>query len=154
MVLGMKTPAVADAERESEAERSEAPVARMYEAPTALFQGPLDFRRPSVADVNLGQPSGGVFKALGVGMFVSAGADLASTELSLSRPGVYEMNPLQRNRSVRILSHVAAPAIAYWVTDKLHKKGNTRAALLFRIGFNVAYSYVVMHNLRTAQAFP
>jgi hypothetical protein len=85
-------------------------------------------------------------------MFVVASADLATTELGLARPGVYETNPMQGNRNVRILTHVAAPAFMYWVTDKLHDKGKTKMALVARIGFSVAYSYVVMHSLRTASA--
>jgi hypothetical protein len=87
-------------------------------------------------------------------MFATAGADLASTEMGLGRAGVYEANPLQGNRNVRILTHVAAPAFMYWVTDKLHDRGKTKEALLARIGFNVAYSYIVMHNLRTASSIP
>ncbi len=56
---------------------------------------------------------------------------------------------MQGNRNVRILTHVAAPAFMYWVTDKLHDQGKTKTALVARIGFSVAYSYIVMHNLRT-----
>ncbi len=40
----------------------------------------------------------------------------------------------------------------YWITDKLHDRGKRKTALIARIGFNVAYSYVVMHNLRTASS--
>lgn len=38
------------------------------------------------------------------------------------------------------------------MTDRLHKSGRPKLALLARLGFNVAYSYVVMHNLRSAAA--
>ena len=99
----------------------------------------------------LEQP-GGFYTALGIGMFAVAGADLASTELGSSRPGVYEANPFQGNRGVRIATHVAAPALMYWVTDRLHKRGKPKLALLARIGFNVAYSYAVMHNVRAGAA--
>jgi hypothetical protein len=40
----------------------------------------------------------------------------------------------------------------YWVSDKVRKGGNPKLALAMRIGFNVAFSYVVMHNLRTTSA--
>ena len=141
-------------EREAEAEPTEAQVSLTRAAQAPIFTGTVDFRRPSIVDGSFNQPSTGAFNAFGVGMFVAAGADLASTELGLARPGVYESNPMQANRNVRILTHVAAPAFMYWVTDKLHDKGKTKTALVARIGFSVAYSYVVMHNLRTASALP
>jgi hypothetical protein len=141
-------------EREAEAEPTEAQVSLSQAAQAPIFTGTVDFRRPSIVDGSFNQPSTGAFNAFGVGMFVAAGADLASTELGLARPGVYESNPMQANRNVRLLTHVAAPALMYWVTDKLHDKGKTKTALVARIGFSVAYSYVVMHNLRTASALP
>lgn len=110
-----------------------------------------DLRPGRMANGVLEQP-GGLYAALGVGMFAVAGADLASTELGSSRPGIYEANPFQGNRSVRIATHVAAPALMYWVTDRLQKSGRPKLALLARLGFNVAYSYAVMHNLRSGAA--
>lgn len=95
------------------------------------------------------RPSSSAFKAFGVGMFVAAGADLASTEFGLSQPGTYEVNPFQGNRTVRALTHAAAPAFMYWATEKMRDKGKPKLALLTRIGFTIAYSYVVMHNVRT-----
>jgi len=109
---------------------------------------PLDLRPGRMADGILEQP-GAIYTALGVGMFAAAGLDLASTELGSSRPGIYEANPFQSNRGVRIATPVAAPALMYWVTDRLHKSGRPKLALLARLGFNVACSYAVMHNLRT-----
>jgi hypothetical protein len=154
MVLGSFSGVVAASERGAEAEPAEAQVSLTEAAQAPIFTGSLDFRRPAVADGSFDQPSSGAFKAFGVGMFVVAGADLATTEIGLARPGVYEANPLQGNRNVRILTHVAAPAFMYWVTDKLQDKGKTKTALVARIGFSVAYSYIVMHNLRTASALP
>ncbi len=146
----------ADAEPEAEAEPAEAQFSLTEAAqnPIPIFTGSADFRRPSITNGVFERPSSTSFNAFGVGMFVAAGADLASTEHGLSRRGIYESNPMQGNRSVRILTHVAAPAFMYWVTDKLHDKGKTRMALVARIGFSVAYSYVLMHNLRTASALP
>jgi hypothetical protein len=108
-----------------------------------------DFRLTRGTDGSIEQ-AGGLYTAFGIGMFVASGADLASTELSLARPGIYESNPLQRNRSVRLLTHAAAPAFMYWVSDRVRKNGNPKLAFAMRIGFNVAFSYVVMHNLRTS----
>ena len=150
MLLGVHAGVLA----ETEAEPTEAQVSLTQAAQAPIFTSSVDFRRPSIADGTFDRPSSGAFNAFGIGMFVAAGADLASTELGLARPGVYETNPMQGNRNVRILTHVAAPAFMYWVTDKLHDKGKTKTALVARIGFSVAYSYVVMHNLRTASALP
>lgn len=95
-----------------------------------------------------------LFKALGVGMFLASGADLASTELGLSRPGITEVNPTQQNRTLRVTTHVAAPAVMWWVSERVHRGGKPKLALFMRIGFAVAYSYVVMHNVRTMNTVP
>jgi hypothetical protein len=113
-----------------------------------------DFRNVRIADGIFDAPSSAAFHTFGVTMFAAAGADLLTTEVGLNRPGVYEANPVQGNRSVRILTHAAVPAFMYFVTEKLHDKGKTKAALFARIGFSIAYSYVAMHNLRTASAAP
>lgn len=113
----------------------------------------VDLRTPRITDT-FEQPSSSAFKAFGVGMFVAAGADLASTEYGLSSPGTYEVNPVQSNRSVRALTHAAAPLFMYWATEKIRDQGKPKLALLTRIGFTVAYSYVVMHNLRTTATAP
>jgi len=154
MMISMLLGAHAGVLAETEAEPTEAQVSLTQAAQAPIFTSSVDFRRPSIADGTFDPPSSGAFNAFGIGMFVTAGADLASTELGLARPGVYETTPMQGNRNVRILTHVAAPAFMYWVTDKLHDKGKTKTALVARIGFSVAYSYVVMHNLRTASALP
>ena len=98
--------------------------------------------------------SNGFFRTMGVGMFVSAAADLATTELGLATPGIVEMNPLQGNRGVRIATHVAVPAFLYWATERARKKGDVKLALLLRIGVNVAYSYAAMHNARSLAGYP
>jgi hypothetical protein len=154
MLLSLKAGAFAATEREAEPESAESQAPRIDVQAFRLPTESPDFRRPILADGSVDQPSSATFTAFGVGMFAVAGADLASTEMGLARPGVYESNPFQGNRNVRILTHVAAPAFMYWVTDKLHDRGKTKEALLARIGFNVAYSYIVMHNLRTASSIP
>lgn len=120
----------------------------------ALLLGSRDFRNVRIADGTFEEPSAASFKIFGASMFIVAGADLASTEYGLSRPGIYEANPVQGNRNMRILTHAAVPAFMYFVTEKLHDSGKPKLALLARIGFTVGYSYVVMHNLRTASLSP
>jgi hypothetical protein len=154
MLLCFHHGALAETERATESESAESHTPRIdVQAFPFLAQSP-DVRRPAFADGSFDEPSSTAFAAMGIGMFAAAGADLASTELGLGRPGVYESNPLQGNRSVRILTHVAAPAFMYWVTEKLHDRGKTKTALFARIGFSVAYSYVTMHNLRKASSIP
>lgn len=124
--------------------------------------GPSDIlQRPPVVvgDPFSGRPldddgQNALFKALGVGMFLASGADLASTELGLSQPGITEINPTQQNRALRVTTHVAAPAMMWWVSEKVHRGGKPKLALFMRIGFAVAYSYAVMHNVRTMNSVP
>ena len=118
------------------------------------FLSSPDFRNVRMSHGLFDEPSSAAFKMFGAGMFIASGADVASTEYALTRPGVYEANPLQRNRTVRILTHAAVPALMYYFTAKAHDSGKPKLALLARIGFTVGYSYVVMHNLRTAAMAP
>ena len=148
--LSWQSVVLADSAQETQEGESAGPQTSLVEAAKTLtFAEPIEFQRPAIDISAYELPSSRAFEAFGVGMFVVSGADLASTEVALARPGLQEGNPMQGNRSVRILSHIAAPAIMYWVTDKLHDRGRRKTALLARIGFNVAYSYIVMHNLRT-----
>lgn len=98
---------------------------------------------------NLSAPPSSLFKAFGVGMVVAAAGDLVSTELGLRHPSIYEANPLQRDRGVRIGMHAVAPVLTYWASERVRRSGRPKMALLIRIGVTVAYSYAVMHNLRT-----
>ena len=118
------------------------------------FLNPREFGGARIKGGMFEEPSSASFKIFGAGMFIAAGADLASTEYGLGRAGVYEVNPMQGNRSMRILTHAAVPAFMYFVTQKLHDRGKPKLALLARIGFTVGYGYVVMHNLRTASLAP
>lgn len=99
-------------------------------------------------------PGSGFFKTMGVGMFAAAAGDLATTELGLRSPEIVEMNPMQRNRGVRIATHIAVPALLFWATERASKSGNRKLALLIRIGASVAYSYAAMHNARTLAYHP
>ena len=153
ILLSGPSAVLADSAQETQEEEPAGPQTSLAEAvqkPT--FTEPVEFRRPAIDVSAFEPPSSRAFDAFGVGMFVVSGADLALTEVALARPGLYEANPMQGNQSVRILSHVAAPAFMYWITDKLHDRGKRKTALFARIGFNVAYSYIVMHNLRTVSS--
>jgi hypothetical protein len=158
MLLSFQAGAFAETERETEteteAESAELQTPRVDVRTLPFVMESHDFREPSLAGGAFEPPSGTMFTAFGIGMFAASGADLASTEVTLSVPGGYESNRFQRNRNVRILTHVAVPAFMYWATDKLRDRGKTKTALFARIGFNIAYSYAVMHNLRVASSTP
>jgi hypothetical protein len=101
------------------------------------------------SDAELISEGSSLFTFTGVGMFAASGGDIATTEWGLNRPGIYEGNPVSTHRGVRIATHVVAPALVWWTTEELHKKGQKKLALAIRIGLMVAYSYAAAHNLRT-----
>ncbi len=104
-----------------------------------------DFPGPGRSDYTL--PDGGALhQVFGLGMVLASAGDLATTEVALSQGGFYERNPFQQNRGVRVASHVAVPALVYWVTDRLHKKGRGKLALLARIAVTAVYGFATMHN--------
>jgi hypothetical protein len=82
-------------------------------------------------------------------MFLGAAGDLATTEWGLAGPGLREANPLAASRSVRISTHVLAPALVWWSTEEIRKAGRPKLALALRIGVAVAYSYATARNLHT-----
>jgi hypothetical protein len=104
---------------------------------------------PEKTELDWTTEAGGFFKFAGVGMFAASGGDLVTTEWGLQQDGIYESNPVSTHRGVRIATHVAAPAVVYWATEEMHKKGKKKLALALRIGLMVAYSYVAIHNIRT-----
>jgi hypothetical protein len=91
-----------------------------------------------------------VFRGFGIGMYVAAAGDAASTEWGLSQPGVFERNPLMANQGVRLASHVIAPTVVWWSSDWLRKQGHGRSALLLRVGMTAGYTYLTLHNIYIA----
>jgi len=89
-----------------------------------------------------------LFTGLGVGMFVAASGDAASTEWGLTRPYLYEANPLMRSRPIRIASHAVVPLVTWWASDHLHKNGQRKLALAMRIAVVAVYGYATLHNTR------
>ncbi len=94
--------------------------------------------------------AGGTYQALGISLFVVSAGDLLSTEYSLQKPGMEEMNPLQVNRGVRIATHIGVPLLVHWATNRLQRDGHGKMAFWLRLGFNAVLSYAVMHNVRAA----
>jgi hypothetical protein len=82
-------------------------------------------------------------------MFAASAGDVATTEWGLAQPGIYEGNPVSTHRGVRIATHVVAPAVVWWTTEEMHKRGRKKLAFAIRIGLMIAYSYATAHNLRT-----
>ncbi len=104
----------------------------------------------SEVDESKGQKGQGLYRFFGATMFAASAGDLATTEWGLTKPGLYESNPLATNRNVRVTAHVLVPTVVWWTTNKMRKNGHHKAALWIRIGVTAAYGYAVMHNLRTA----
>lgn len=135
----------------------EAPTRESAPLRPANFQSNVAPRPPIMppTDVRFEHGSGDrLFRALGFGLFLASGADAASTEIALGRPGLAEINPTQQTRALRMGSHVAAPAFMWWASEQVHRGGKPKLALLMRIGFSVAYGYAVMHNVRTMNRLP
>lgn len=92
-----------------------------------------------------------LFRLSGMGMFAASAADVATTEWGLRHPGLDEGNPLVSNRSFRMAAHIAAPAAVWWTTERIHKSGHRRLALILRIGLMAAYGYAAARNFHTIQ---
>ncbi len=89
---------------------------------------------------------------LRLSQFVLAGgvtADAATTEIALRRPGVYEANPLQRNRGVRLGTH-AGIAIGLPLLESRALAGKGRRArlvvMVLNVGIGVGFGLVARHN--------
>lgn len=94
-----------------------------------------------------------MWKLCGWLVFVSSGGDVVSTELGLRIAGIYEANPLQQERWVRITTHIAAANYVFWVSEWLYPKHRAIAWVL-RVSFIAFWSYATVHNLRLARGFP
>ena len=137
---------VESSDSESPAESTSQEVGREL---SSVVQTPPGFQLPRGRDyssMNRGSSGGTASTVFGISMFVAATGDLATTEIALGRPGMYEANPLQRNRTVRVVSHIAVPALIWWATERVEKKGNGKLALVLRVAVTAIYSYATMHN--------
>jgi hypothetical protein len=76
-------------------------------------------------------------------------ADLISTEIALSRPGLHERNPFGRTREMRLVVVVAASAGTTWLDHKWENKKTARWAL--RIGHGLLTAWVVHNNVGHAR---
>ena len=101
--------------------------------------GPIVLEIPEKDTPKQAEPMPGFFASL----MVTSLADLATTEIALTRDGAEEANPLMQNQGVRIAASVAAPLAVYYAGKKLGKK--TRIALY--IGVSVGWAYLAMHNM-------
>lgn len=87
-------------------------------------------------------------KWLTLALFLSSGADLATTEIGLTKPGVSEIHPLMQNRSVRIVSKTAATIIVWQASKRI--RGRSSKALI--IGMTVLSTYAAYHNLSASRS--
>lgn len=84
-----------------------------------------------------------------IGMLAGSAFDLGTTEYGLRHPGIYEGNPLMRNRGVRVTVNIAAPILLYKAIKGKGKKTQWIVASSY-IGSKAA---VGLHNLHVAGAF-
>jgi hypothetical protein len=101
--------------------------------------GPILLEIPEKSAKKEAEPMPLLFASLMVTSF----ADLASTEIALSREGTREANPLMQNQGARVALTVAAPLAVYYIGKKLSRK--KRIALY--IGVSVGWAYLSVHNL-------
>ncbi|MHA2068877.1 MAG: hypothetical protein ACXABY_31325 [Candidatus Thorarchaeota archaeon] len=88
-----------------------------------------------------------LFRVAGWAVYGVSGGDVISTEIVLSNGG-REVNPLMRNRAIRVSSHVLLPLSINSMTADLYRRGNKKGALWIRIALVAGYGYVISHNLR------
>ena len=88
-----------------------------------------------------------MWDALGILLVAFAGADLATTEYALTRPGFYEANPLMQERWVRVPVKVGVTGFVYWHTEKL-RENHPKLAFAYRVMVVAMWGYAVAHNLR------
>lgn len=106
------------------------------------------FSLNSVASAQEHEKEDALFRVFGWTTYGVVAGDLISTEVGLSQPGVYEANPLQQNRAVRLSAHVALTVVANRTTAKLYRDGHKKAALWTRVAIVAAFGYVTASNLR------
>lgn len=76
-------------------------------------------------------------------MWIASVADLATTEMAIARYGAVELNPLQADRGVRIMSHVAVPMLM--TIEGLRRPDDKRLKILVWIAA-MAWSAAATHN--------
>lgn len=79
---------------------------------------------------------------------LGAASDLASTRISLARPGAEEQNPLQRSLGAQIAAQGAFSAVGCWGDLKLQKKGKRGLARGLRIGLLALKLGIAVRNLK------
>lgn len=91
-----------------------------------------------------------LFRAMGVGVWITQVTDLASTQYTIHSGG-YEQNPLWTNDTARnTLGAAAKMGFAYGMnraTAHMYRHGKKKEALLIRIAIVSAFTYVSTKNL-------
>ena len=85
-------------------------------------------------------------KVLLIGMLAASAFDIGTTEHGLKHRGMYEANPLMKNRGVRVTVNIAAPIALYFAIRNKPKKVQILATVPY-IGLK---TFVGVHNLKLA----
>lgn len=88
------------------------------------------------------------FRVLGWATYGTVAADAITTEIGLCR-GAREVNPLQRNRAVRLSTHAAFGIGFNYGTAKLYAN-HPKVALWMRIGAVAFFGFLTAHNAAIA----
>lgn len=94
--------------------------------------------------------SADLFDVLGIGIYVTKATDIATTELALGRPGVYEANPLLHNRGVRVAASAVVAPLINLGTARVYRT-RPRLALWMRVGVVVGWGFASAHHLRVGR---
>ena len=91
-----------------------------------------------------------LFRASAVALRAAIAADAITTEAALSRPGIREANPLQRNRAVRIGTH-AAVGVLLPVLERRYMRQHPKAAALLNFGLAAGFAAISGSNIQLAR---
>lgn len=78
-------------------------------------------------------------------------ADAVTTEAALARPGVYEANPFQQSRVMRLGSHAGLAVGLPWIESHTALKHHRRVAIVLNFGLAVGFGVISGSNVRLAQ---
>jgi hypothetical protein len=87
-----------------------------------------------------------LFRALGWAVYGTSAADVVTTEIGLAR-GRHELNPVMRNRAVRIGAHVVVPIAVNKTTEFIRSEGYPTYALIIRMAVVGMWGFTSARNI-------
>jgi hypothetical protein len=87
-----------------------------------------------------------LFRALGWAVYGTSAADVVTTEIGLAR-GRRELNPVMRNRAVRIGAHIVVPIAVNKTTEFIRSEGYPTYALVIRMAVVGMWGFTSARNV-------